>query len=133
MPQRFAGVSAGDRLDQVIYEINLVEDSLTSVEDSLASVEDSLSSVEDSLSSVEDSLGWKIPVREMSFWVRGLPVPELVYEIAYDDQGLPDWLEQSGWRVEYQKYKQRRPVRAIFFRDSIHILLVVKEWHLDEP
>ncbi len=26
MPQRFAGVSAGDRLDQVIYEINLVED-----------------------------------------------------------------------------------------------------------
>ena len=26
MPQRFAGVSAGDLLDQVIYEINLVED-----------------------------------------------------------------------------------------------------------
>lgn len=89
--------------------------------------------VEDSLNLVEDSLGWKIPVKEMSFWVRGLPVPELVYEIAYDDQGLPDWLEQSGWRVEYQKYKQRKPVRTIFFRDSIQILLVVKEWHVDEP
>ncbi len=26
IPQRFAGVSAGDRLDQVLYEINLIED-----------------------------------------------------------------------------------------------------------
>ena len=95
-------------------------------------VEDSLNQAEDSLNLVEDSLGWEIPVKEMSFWVRGLPVPGLVHEIAYDDQGLPDWLVQSGWRVEYRKYKQQRPVRMVFTRDSIHILLVVKEWRVND-
>jgi len=78
------------------------------------------------------SLGWEIPVKEMSFWVRGHPVPELVHEIAYDQQGLPEWLLQSGWRVEYQKFRQQQPVRTIFTRDSVRILLVVKEWRLNE-
>jgi outer membrane lipoprotein LolB len=86
----------------------------------------------DELALVEESLGWEIPVKEMSFWVRGIAVPGLVHEIAYDDQGLPDWLEQSGWRVEYKKHKQQRPFRTIFSRESVQILLVVKEWQVNE-
>ncbi|MDK1023207.1 MAG: lipoprotein insertase outer membrane protein LolB [Gammaproteobacteria bacterium] len=81
---------------------------------------------------IEDALGWDIPIKEMSFWVRGLPVPGLVHEIAYDNQGLSEWLVQSGWRVEYQKYKRRKPVRTTFSRDSVKILLVVKEWRLND-
>jgi outer membrane lipoprotein LolB len=81
---------------------------------------------------IEDSVGWEVPVSEMSYWVRGLPVPELVHQISYDDQGLPEWLLQSGWRVDYQKYKQQAPVRTVFSRDSVRILLVVKEWRLND-
>lgn len=77
---------------------------------------------------IEETLGWQIPIKEMSFWVRGLPVPGLTHEIAYDNQGLPEWLIQSGWRVDYKKYKRRKPVRTTFSRDSVKILLVVKEW-----
>ncbi len=81
---------------------------------------------------LKESLGWEIPVKEMSFWVMGLPVPERANEISYNNRGLPEWLLQSGWRVEYQKYRLQAPVRMIFTRGPIHLLLVVKEWRLND-
>jgi outer membrane lipoprotein LolB len=81
---------------------------------------------------VKDSLGWEIPVKEMSFWVRGLPVPDLYHEISYDNRGLPYLLLQSGWQVEYKKFKRQAPVRTIFTRGPTRILLVIKEWRLND-
>ncbi len=84
------------------------------------------------IEAVKESLGWDLPVKEMSFWVTGLPAPDLAREIAYDKQGLAARLEQSGWRVEYQQFKQQIPVRTTFTKDSVEILLVIKAWHFDD-
>jgi outer membrane lipoprotein LolB len=84
------------------------------------------------ITEVERSLGWKLPLKEMKFWVRGLPVPELPHRIDFDDQGLPESLEQSSWKIDYRRFDNGSPTKTIFSRDSVRISLVIKEWRMND-
>ena len=49
--------------------------------------------------------GWRLPVVGMRDCIRGRPVPEVEAIERYDEAGQLSRLEQSGWVVDYQKYK----------------------------
>lgn len=48
--------------------------------------------------------GWRLPVGNLNYWVRGLPVPSLAFERELDDLGRLKDLRQEGWEVQYQEY-----------------------------
>jgi len=48
--------------------------------------------------------GWNLPVVNLDWWLRGLPVPELDAERELDEAGRLRVLRQQGWEVQYQQY-----------------------------
>lgn len=50
--------------------------------------------------------GWRLPLTNLNFWVRGLPVPGLPSSRELDNAGRLKTLRQQGWEVRYQGYVQ---------------------------
>lgn len=51
------------------------------------------------------SLGWRVPVRGLQYWVRGLPDPNSQPDtILFDDEARISELRQQGWEVSYARY-----------------------------
>ena len=48
--------------------------------------------------------GWRLPLANLNYWVRGLPVPDLPAIRELDDAGRLKTLRQQGWEVQYQEY-----------------------------
>ena len=48
--------------------------------------------------------GWRLPVENLNYWVRGLPMPDVAMERELDDSGHLKTLRQEGWQVQYQEY-----------------------------
>ena len=54
---------------------------------------------------VERAVGWPIPVRWMSAWLRGLPAPAAA-RTDYADDGALQALGWAGWRLDFDRWKQ---------------------------
>jgi len=48
--------------------------------------------------------GWRLPLANLNYWVRGVPVPDLPATRELDDAGRLKLLRQQGWQVQYQEY-----------------------------
>ncbi|MES1191686.1 MAG: lipoprotein insertase outer membrane protein LolB [Steroidobacter sp.] len=75
-------------------------------------------------------LGTAIPVRQMSYWLRGVPAP-----------GAYQWssaggrvLQQDGWHIEYGDTVDVNglllPKRITATRDAVRIRVVISQWQL---
>lgn len=49
---------------------------------------------------------WRLPLTNLNFWVRGVPVPDLPSSRELDNAGRLKTLRQQGWEVQYQDYVQ---------------------------
>ena len=54
---------------------------------------------------VERAVGWPIPVRWMSEWLRGLPAPEGA-GTRYAEDGALRALEWAGWQLDFNRWNQ---------------------------
>jgi len=52
---------------------------------------------------VRRAVGWPIPVRHMSAWLRGLPAPDGA-RTGYDEDGLLASLQWDGWALDYRRW-----------------------------
>ncbi len=50
--------------------------------------------------------GWRIPVDELDYWIRGLPAPGVSHEPAPDETGRLAALRQSGWEIRFSDYRR---------------------------
>jgi outer membrane lipoprotein LolB len=77
----------------------------------------------------EKVLGFRLPVVGMADWVRGRPAkaPAPTRQSA-DSQGRLAELEQSGWRIEYQEYKDKLPARMRLTYPGVELRLAISEW-----
>jgi outer membrane lipoprotein LolB len=48
--------------------------------------------------------GWRLPLTNLNYWVRGVPVPDLPAIRELDDTGRLKTLRQQDWEVQYQEY-----------------------------
>lgn len=79
------------------------------------------------------ALGWELPLAQLTWWVRGEPVPGAPAEEALrDQQGRLVRLKQDGWRILYvhpaDDGRAGRPQRLDLARDGQQIRLVIDNW-----
>ncbi len=79
-------------------------------------------------------LGWRVPVRGLHYWVRGVPAPDEAETHALDEQGRLAWLKQSGWDISYRRYGdfsgQSLPIKIFLDNDELKVRLVIDAWTL---
>ena len=98
------------------------------------------------------TLGWHVPFKQMGYWLRGLPEPELPATIKLDKNGRLHKLIQSGWQVSFQQYHiygdLELPRKLYLVADadvlpariqledkhaeSFSVKIVISQWHDDD-
>ena len=77
-------------------------------------------------------LGWRLPVKGLYYWVRGLPVPDTAETHGLDGQGRLQWLEQSGWHISFRRYDDISgkdfPTKIFLDSPQVKVRLVIDEW-----
>ncbi len=82
--------------------------------------------------------GWPLPVSGLYYWVRGLPADNSQYSITqWHDNGLPNVIEQDGWRIELRSYVEQEgkllPKKLFISRldnQEVDVRLIVRRWEL---
>jgi outer membrane lipoprotein LolB len=85
--------------------------------------------------------GWRLPITNLNYWVRGVPVPDLPAIRELDDAGRLKTLRQQGWEVQYQEYVRFEghelpnrltltytPVRVTAELPAMEVRLVIDRW-----
>jgi outer membrane lipoprotein LolB len=85
--------------------------------------------------------GWRLPIANLNYWVRGVPVPDLPATRELDDAGRLKTLRQQGWEVQYQEYVQAdgydlpnrftltyAPEQASLEMPAMEVRLVIDRW-----
>lgn len=87
-----------------------------------------------------EATGWDVPLQALPAWIRGLREPALgPARIEYGTDGLPLYMEQDGWRVQYHWPLAGEgagpaasgpvlPRRVEASRGEARVRLVVDEW-----
>jgi len=77
-------------------------------------------------------LGWRLPVKGLYYWIRGLPVPDTTETHGLDAEGRLQWLKQSGWQISYRRYEsisgKAFPTKIFLDNPHVKVRLVIDEW-----
>ena len=81
--------------------------------------------------------GWRLPVRGLRYWIRGLPEPAVgKARLTRDDAGQLVRLEQSGWTVNYQRFQfvgdVLLPDKLQLLHADIAVRIIVDQWELGD-
>lgn len=90
-----------------------------------------------------EATGWRLPVEELTYWVRGIPAPDNNHTIvAWTEKGLVQQLRQSGWTLSYEEYQSvdqytrqgpqtiPLPGRIVAEQGDTRLTLIVYDWSL---
>lgn len=81
-----------------------------------------------------DVVGWHFPLRGMRYWALGLPVPGKPAAPVLDARGRLSELQQDGWQLRYQEYRQygaaELPRRIRLEKGDLTIRIVIDDWKL---
>lgn len=91
-----------------------------------------------SATSPEDLLaqiwGFRVPVSNLNYWVRGLPAPGLSAQKQYDSYGRLSYLTQQSWRVQYLGYtdvnQTELPSRITITSPELTVKLIIYSWRI---
>ena len=102
---------------------------------SLRAPDNSLLQAGDAESLLQQAAGWRFPVSELVFWIRGLPAPSLqVDQLLLDGENRVSELSQGGWSIRYKKYTGvggiSMPARLDLENGEVSVRLSVREWNL---
>ncbi len=78
--------------------------------------------------------GFHLPVSNMNYWIRGLPVPGTTANTQFDQYGRLTRLVQQGWDVQFLGYSNAGgidlPQRMSITSPSLNVKIVVYQWHI---
>lgn len=84
---------------------------------------------------MQSTLGWQFPIRELLYWMRGIPAPDSPYDLSLAQQ-LPQKLIQNGWEINYLRYNYQNkltlPEKLTISRHDLRLTIIVKEWLITE-
>jgi outer membrane lipoprotein LolB len=83
---------------------------------------------------LEQQTGWRLPVSELAFWIRGLPAPGVGAKKQFDSFHRLTVLEQAGWRIQFLRYTTVNhvdlPTKIFLNYPSLSVRLVVTQWQI---
>ncbi|MFO7762538.1 MAG: outer membrane lipoprotein LolB [Wenzhouxiangellaceae bacterium] len=85
---------------------------------------------------VEQAVGWPIPVRWMSQWLRGLPAPPGA-ATGYADDGVLQTLDWGGWQLEFDRWRRLDgagvllPVRVTAENPPYRVRAALSRWNFE--
>ncbi len=79
--------------------------------------------------------GWDLPVRSLSWWLRGLPAPHSQARETVTDQLLRE-LRQDGWTIRYGGYSSydgyTLPTRLDLEREDSRARVILRHWEPED-
>ncbi len=88
--------------------------------------------IRDAETELQAMYGWTIPVDSLRFWALGIPDPQQPASMEFGDDGLLATLEQLGWRVAIDQYRQAggqpMPRRLTALSEQGKVVLVIDDW-----
>ncbi len=114
-----------------VYELTGVEGSV-----SLRAAGKNVLQAKDAESLLYQAAGWRLPVSELVFWIRGLPAPSLqVDRLLLDGENRLRELSQGGWSIRYKTYTGidgiSLPARLDLENGQLRVRLSVRQWNLN--
>jgi len=83
---------------------------------------------------IQQQLGWKLPVSNLYYWLRGLPAPNSRFTRSFDMNHHIVHLQQDGWDLKYLRYLSIKgidlPDRILLSNSRWQIRIVVTDWQL---
>lgn len=80
--------------------------------------------------------GWRLPVSNLYYWLRGLPAPNARYTHVLDANNHLTQLNQAGWTVTYLRYSAVNnidlPAQILLANPQWQVRLVIKQWQLPQ-
>jgi outer membrane lipoprotein LolB len=76
-----------------------------------------------------EATGWRVPVRQMRYWIRAMRAPDFSADLSYDVSGRPKELKQAGWTVNYKLWGEQtmlampRKIEATRGKDRVRVII----------
>lgn len=94
----------------------------------LVAGDDKRYSAADAETLTEQVLGFRLPLRGLTDWVRARPADDAPAQAEYAQDGRLLSLEQHGWRIEYMAYEGIQPKRLKLLYPGLELRLAITEW-----
>ena len=80
-----------------------------------------------------EQTGWQLPIENLYYWIRSLPVPNHAYKASRDVQHRLLSLSQQGWYIQYLEYTTPQagfslPRKIVLESQGIQVKMVIYEW-----
>lgn len=83
---------------------------------------------------LQQQLGWQLPVKYLTYWIRGIPAPGQPAQLAWDEVQHLSKLNQAGWEITYTAYSNIAgvdlPTRITLQHTNLQLRLVIHQWQL---
>lgn len=85
---------------------------------------------------LKSRFGWTLPIRNLRFWMRGIPSPleSLTGQPELDHAGRVKSMEQSGWKISYNGYRKvagfELPVKILMEHKELSVKVVIRKWQI---
>lgn len=78
--------------------------------------------------------GWRMPLAELRYWVRGMRAPGSPATIEFGANGLPQMIRQQGWAVEYREWFETTdpalPQKVFAEKGPYRVRVSIRRWEL---
>lgn len=82
---------------------------------------------------LQQELGWKFPVEQVTYWIRGLAAPNSPARITKEPSStLPSTIEQDGWLITYSNFTKvdglPLPQKMQVSNPPFRVNLIINQW-----
>lgn len=79
-----------------------------------------------------EQTGWRLPISNLYYWVRGLPAPHIPAKTQFDTYHHLITLEQQGWKIHYLRYmavnKLDLPGKMLIDSGNVSVKIIINHW-----
>jgi outer membrane lipoprotein LolB len=78
--------------------------------------------------------GWRLPLNQLTWWVRGLTAPGSDFRLLFDRTGELVAIRQSGWHIQYDRWYSASadlpalPARITATKDEKRVRMAITDW-----
>ena len=79
-----------------------------------------------------DETGWQLPISNLYYWIRGLPLPKMKAQIEFDEFNHISNMKQQGWSIKYLNYTAHKgidlPSKLTIENIDLKVKIIISRW-----